>query len=578
MKRRTFIKSFVFMPLVAAALSKQNTQAAPRPAAKPRRFIDVHCHFFNAADLPVRGFLRQVVLADYAVSTGEQASAASTFAAGAWRGMVAKLADLVIRRQAPTPQQELNCFHQSGDCRGFSIGAAKLATKEDTKSLKPAAVDDGASLSQVLQDHYEGERAHTNKSAAQASTDADVDDFVDFVQQEMKASGTRIPGGSFQKGMPSAGDALRTIADFLTSGRSIFSRYFQWAGVLTDYRANIASTYRSLYDPTASRLILATPALVDYNFWLQDQSPAPIKDQIELMGLLSLRSPFPIHGFAPFDPLREVRRLPAETSSLDTVQDAVQRHGFLGAKLYSPMGFRPSGNEENGLPFPAAVSGTDKEFGRRLDQALDRLYAWCAAEDVPVLAHTTDSQSAGPDFATRAEPRFWQAVLDKYPNLRLNLAHFGNFSQAFVPKKGDAAARFDKTWEYEIGMLIKSGRYPNVYADISYFYWVLEGSEEKKKIKTVKVLLKRYLDMFDRDVDRLMFGTDWNMIGKATGFDGYVDNVEAFFRDIGLTNKQLDKLFATNAVRFLGLDSSDKVRDRLKGFYAAAGKPVPSFS
>lgn len=585
MHRRALLKAILCLTLSARTLGFAKAQPAAQPGANagPRRFIDVHCHFFNAADLPVRGFLERVALADYSQSRTAQASLNPAITLRVWRGMAAKLAELVIKQRAPGAQQELDCLSQSGSCRGFNFEARRPATRE---LVLPAAGESRSGeqpLADVLLESYA--RPHPRErsmqpSSREAAKDQDADEFVDFVLKEMQASGDAAPefkSRSLSLGGPSARSAAQSIANYLSGGRSFFSRYFQWAHVLTDYRANIAASYRKQYDPDKSRLILATPALVDYNFWLDDQSPSPIRDQVELMGQLSLRSEFPMHGFAPFDPLREVRRKPGEPSSLEIVKEAVQRHGFLGAKLYSPMGFRPSGNAEAGLPFPASASNGDKSFGRSLDEALDTLYAWCQAEDAPILAHSTDSQSAGPDFASRAEPRFWRSVLTKYPRLRLNLAHFGNFTQAFG-QDGDPAAWFDKTWEYETGVLINSGHFPNLYADISYFWWVLEGSGEAEKVKAVKGMLGRYLAQFDPKVERLLFGTDWCMSGKAKGSEHYVDEVENFFRDVGLNDAQLDNLFYKNALRFLGLQGSTKIAKRLRSFYAAAGKPYPSFA
>jgi predicted TIM-barrel fold metal-dependent hydrolase len=283
-----------------------------------------------------------------------------------------------------------------------------------------------------------------------------------------------------------------------------------------------------------------------------------------------------MHGFVAFDPLRAVRRKAGEPDPLEIAKEAVTKHGFLGVKLYSPMGFRPTGNADHALAFPAHASLSEPGFGAKLDGALDSLYAWCHAEDVPILAHTTQSQSAGPDFAARAEPRFWNRVLSSYPNLRLNLAHFGNFSQAFAIKGGSPVAAYEKTWESEIGTFVKRGRYPSLYADISYFYWALEGRNEKQNIKAAKTLFTKYFET-DPNVERIMFGTDWNMTGKAQGAANYVDNVEAFFSDVGLNERQLDNLFFGNALRFLGLNAGMKSRARLQLFYNAAGKPFPAF-
>ena len=56
--RRDILKA----ALTAAALPALKLPAFANP---PRRFIDIHCHFSNAADLPIRGFLQRVVLSDY---------------------------------------------------------------------------------------------------------------------------------------------------------------------------------------------------------------------------------------------------------------------------------------------------------------------------------------------------------------------------------------------------------------------------------------------------------------------------------------------------------------------------------
>ncbi len=544
----------------------------------------------------MRGFLQRVVLADYALS-----KEASLVPPAVWRGMISKLADFMLKRRAPTPQTELDCLRDEDHCDGFSLAAPRMATRALIPASAGAPADATSTLAEVLQRKSEPNRTLGSGSAAPgapapsspspgaAAPRDDEKAFFDFLTQEMDRKGVgsapalgsaparsrSIQGGAPAQA-PSSG-AFQSIADYLQSGRSTFSRYFKWAEVLADYRANIAHTYLSLYDANKTRLALATPALVDYNFWLQDQSPSPIADQIEVMALLSLRLPKPVHGFAPFDPLREVRRSPSETSSLQIAQNAILNRGFLGVKIYSPMGFRPSGNAEQGLMFPAYAAMADRSFGAKLDEALDRLYAWCEAEEVPMLAHTTDSQSAGPDFASRAEPKFWEAVLLKYPKLKVNLAHFGNFTQAFNGSRNPHTA-FELTWEREIGEFVKGGRFPNVYADISYFFWVLEGSKDTAKIQAAKAMFKRYIAAYDPKVERLMFGTDWNMTGKAEGFEHYLDKVEVFFRDLGLNKTQLDNLFYNNAARFLGLKGPTKAMARLGKFYKENGKTPPVFA
>jgi predicted TIM-barrel fold metal-dependent hydrolase len=577
MDRRTFLQSLASLLAFASPAAGAPAQLPP-PGATTRRFIDVHCHFFNAADLPIRGFLQRVVLADYAYAQN-----ASLAPLAVWRGMIAKLADYVLKSSAPTPSAELACLKDATQCDGYSLGAPRRRSR----TLAHAGVDNATSaLTDVLEGHYERSRAMSRGGVAPraAQGDDDVNAFVDYLIQEMDKEGSNRTGAHSSRSLqtaPQSRGVFQSIAEYILSGSSFVSRYFHWAGVLSDYRANIANDYLKLYDPTKSRLILATPALVDYNYWLEDQSPSAIPDQVEVMALLSLQLAKPAHGFAPFDPLREIRRGPNETSSLQHVQNAVLNRGFLGVKIYSPMGFRPSGNAESGLSFPAYAAQTDKDFGHRLDSALDELYAWCEAEEVPILAHTTDSQSAGPEFASRANPKFWEAVIAKYPRLKLNLAHFGNFSQAIddrTASKEAALALFDNTWERVIGGFVKDGRFPNVYADISYFNWVLEGSDKPIQVEAAKAMFKKYIATYDPNVERLLFGTDWNMTGKANGFEHYIENVEAFFRAVGLNESQLDNLFYRNALRFLGLAADTKAKRRLETFYRENGKALPSFA
>jgi hypothetical protein len=53
---------------------------------------------------------------------------------------------------------------------------------------------------------------------------------------------------------------------------------------------------------------------------------------------------------------------------------------------------------------------------------------------------------------------------------------------------------------------------------------------------------------------------------------------EAFFSEIGLTSAQLDNLFVSNALRFVGLPSPSKASDRLRAFHRANNRPMPDFS
>jgi predicted TIM-barrel fold metal-dependent hydrolase len=565
MNRRDVLKGVIGLPLTAPIASGH---AWAQPAAqKGRRFVDVHCHFFNAADLPVRGFISVVVLSDYAAVQAAPGGVLSGIRLGIWKGLAGTLADFVLRSRAPTPREELQCLSQAATCQDFAVASARSIGPDEYARR----------LADILDEKLRGGGEASRTRGLEQEEPA----FLDFVLEEMKAVGVETPGTTSHslRAVPAERPgAFSRISNFLLAGRSVFSRYFDWAKLLSSYRSQIAQQYLAIEDPGQIRIVLATPALVDYNYWLNDQSPASLKEQIAVMRALSLKQPRPVHAFVPFDPLRAVRGKPDEPSALAIAQEAIRDHGFLGVKLYSPMGFRPRGNAERPLSFPAHASLAEEGFGRRLDEELTALYRWCQDEEVPLLAHSLDSQAAGDGFGARADPRFWLAVLEDFPALRLNLAHFGYFTPALLAG-ADPLVAFERTWERQIGAFVGDARFNNIFADISYFWWALpEGRTDATRLAAVKTLFTRYFERFDPRVESLMFGTDWIMAGRAAGFDRYAETVESFFTEIGLTEPQLDNLFYGNAMRFLGLAPAAKPAARLEKFYRDNGRAPPSFT
>ena len=101
---------------------------------------------------------------------------------------------------------------------------------------------------------------------------------------------------------------------------------------------------------------MVTPALVDFTKWLDaSETPMTISKQVALMSRLSRERPAElphIHGFVPFDPLRQAIHDkvggPATNSPLAIVDKAVMQQGFVGVKLYPPMGFRAANNANCG--------------------------------------------------------------------------------------------------------------------------------------------------------------------------------------------------------------------------------------
>lgn len=81
-----------------------------------------------------------------------------------------------------------------------------------------------------------------------------------------------------------------------------------------------------------------------------------------------------MHSFVGFDPRRQVQE---PGTPLALVKRAILEHGFVGVKLYPPMGFQASDNKGP------------------IETALRRLYDWCKDADVPIMAHAENSIGAG---------------------------------------------------------------------------------------------------------------------------------------------------------------------------------------
>ena len=357
-----------------------------------------------------------------------------------------------------------------------------------------------------------------------------------------------------------AEDRYEAMARSLLSGRGTVSRHVQWAQWLTRPRREIVERAVSLYGE-GHGIILFTPALIDFSQWLEDEPRSRIEDQIRVMERIQ-RLPLgtAVHCFAPYDPWRQIRdeddgRRP---SALDLVTWAVQEMGFVGVKLYPPMGFLPAGNAEVRQSYPARAEAVP-DFPRRLDAALDQLYAWAAEEGVAIMAHASNSNGAADEYSERANPKSWGPVLERYPSLRLNLAHFGGFEGRI------SDASLEDTWEAAVGRLITEDR--GVYADVSYFSEVLGEPADGPERQQLAKLMGQFLRAYDPDLMHQMYGSDWIMVGLEEEHEAYLERVSQFFRQVTDDDNEMRRVLAGNAARFLGLGPDDATRRRLDAYY-----------
>jgi predicted TIM-barrel fold metal-dependent hydrolase len=153
-------------------------------------------------------------------------------------------------------------------------------------------------------------------------------------------------------------------------------------------------------------------------------------------------------------------------------------------------------------------------------------------------------------------------VLEKFPKLKLCLAHFG----------GDLWKRYgsEHDWMHElIGLLTeKDGngeyRFPNVYTDIAC--WDIANGRIQNTLK--EVLLK-----IPELKKRLLFGSDWHMIMIVSPFDNYDDYCKKWKRYLDDIDEKLWVRFSlVNPFEFYGLSNKNKLIQINSGLKKSIGK------
>lgn len=477
----------------AAALARPSRAAAPAPMpAVVSPYVDVHCHAFCSADLPIVGFVAHQI---------PGLTEISRFLTR-WPEIVARA---VLRAVATLP----NAIAPTGEA--------------ELTSLRALAARPGPPIAPI----------------------------------------PPLPPGALDELLASAAKYLPfALGD---AQRQVITRTLETLYVAAHPRAAIAATLAHTF-PAVS---LFTPSLVDYDAWSDDRPPTPLWQQVliqEQIARLSVagrvgRPDARVHPFVAYDPRRQAESGGPEgpgqaqaaaphagSTAIEQVRYAVQSAGFLGVKLYPPVGFAPFDNPtlQPGLPLAAA-----------LDRALVLLYKFCEASEVPILTHTSASNEYGFGIRRLVSPARWAPVLQRFPALRLDLGHFG----------GELPA-----WTDEAITLIET--YPNVYADLANSALVYDDAYAER----LRALLPGLLARHPRLKRRLMYGSDWWLSALDPFADRAVDRFQAVLSP-ALTPDERAGLMGRNALRFLGfLDEQDAPRPgaaarRLRGFYGAAPRP-----
>ncbi len=558
--------------------------------------VDAHSHVFNAEDLPIDGFLKELIPAPRFLS-----------------GLVTQPLDLLTAWLAPGPSNEAGAIAAllSGTPGGFSVAAGSpWAIGSDLGVPEPAPAgfvgDDG------VPSGIDAEIA-----AVLAELDADERAELREWYEQWGEGDAEAPAGF---GLPSWLDPIKI-------GASI-RRNIGALKLITRFRYLVATDLATTYPDVE----LFVPALVDFTAATRDRPATKVRDQVRIHSLvskLSIAGKLPgaertrIHPMVGFDPLREIdtsllgrwkptegfpnryvpygnvidpdeidryrpgmtfdpararplNDLPDEWNervpnldgvmrSLDIVRHAIEQGGFVGVKVYPPAGFLPLGNH---LRFPG-------DHGERLDVAMRALYAYCVAMDVPILTHAAHSNGFKGGYDALAGPAGWELVLSEFPDLRVCLGHFGHLHAIGE----DPGRPLEHSWPSRFVQLID--RYPNVYADVGNSKVPASDGYRDR----FGQLLQHFLGGDDPNAEqqkrrrRVLYGSDWWMNVRNPCHQQFLESFRELMEE-RFDAATVDAFMGLNALRWLGfiddadeLDLQNRNRSRLVDFYGPHPTP-----
>ncbi|MGD8784860.1 MAG: hypothetical protein PVG75_10505, partial [Thioalkalispiraceae bacterium] len=283
-------------------------------------------------------------------------------------------------------------------------------------------------------------------------------------------------------------------------------------------------------------------SLVDFDYWLDCIPPSARRDQMKLhsrMSQLSGGYMLPIIAYNPWTDLKH------NDASLKLVQEAITNYGFIGVKIYPPNGFYPYGN--------ASIDNTTEQPRPRdleaLDQKLEAMFGWCADHQLPVMAHTSQSMGSDNKANLFGGPKGWAALLQRLSSQQkvpiINAGHFG----------GDEGGN---TWTTEFGRLMNTPGGQHLYADVGYWDRLQHcQTPDCLQIKRIKGALTASNQLAK---NRIMYGTDWLMSSKQTGWPDYPFLVQQLLQDL----LPMDRFFYQNALECFGLNPGGAQYDKIK--------------
>ncbi|NHZ61258.1 amidohydrolase family protein [Massilia sp. CCM 8694] len=518
------------------------------PKSIPLLF-DVHAHFFNASDVPVKGYLAGPIAHEF-----PEALQAAVRAA-------APVVEALANRIAISCADEMDKIATLlAHARGLAPGAAQQALiglidadiTEHQQRIVAAIVsaakdsDFGRSLDEA------DARYRSRRLEGQANTltgppiSRDVDRLSRAVDRAFGSPLDGLANPDLERDDP--GSIIAFIGVML-SPRHHNLRKFQHGYSVDDGAAGVDACF---------------PSMVDFDHWLGCPDTISSKrDQMllhEQLAVLSGGYVLPIVGYNPWTDILN------NHASLALVEEAIRDRGFVGVKVYPPMGFLPLGGDPK-------IGGHYKfPDGEEVRKRMAALFALCEKYGVPVMSHTAHSMGRDRQHDALPGPLNWSAVARAFPNLSIHAAHFGGNHYAG-----------DDRWPDQFVALMGRDEGKNVYADLAYRTELMGTGDDVERARKLfsGPLSKSGTELTYR---RLMYGTDWHMMARMRGWAGYPHALARFVEsfDADPAKPARHAVFYDTAVRCFKLRKAapapgqvSTTRQRLEAFYARWQVPTP---
>jgi predicted TIM-barrel fold metal-dependent hydrolase len=470
--------------------------------------IDVHAHFFNGSDVPVRGFVAECI--------GHSEDPPL-------RQLIELAAPLLeaLALLAPTAAAELRQLRAfDRDVQGLSSTEAsdRFATLIDAErtlaSQRLADLIRGTALERALLRMKSSAGGPTRRGALSAS---EIRAIVERTRAASPRTGVRFSRSA------SPADVADGFIGFL------FYMLSLRASNLEVHHEAFAS------GPNAFGIDLALGALVDFDYWIDCPPRSAHDDQLAVHARLAQARPKYFKPLVAYNPWTDIQQSGA---GLARVVRAIKDYGFAGVKIYPPMGFKPAANALN--PPPTTKKRPDL---KKLDRVLKDFFEKCAEIDAPVLAHAARSNGRDTYHDEFAGAAGWRALIDGYAaNARVATIDFGHFGGG--------------TWMQDFALLMQDKYERRLYGDLSYRPELMCPPTPDESCLEGRYRLRQALDVTFKDgktvADRVMFGTDWLMISLLEGWPNYpallLDSLQAIARP-----HEVEKIFGQNAISCFNL-------------------------